>query len=379
MQTLALLLLLGLLAPPSTSVTPATQSTAERQSGDAGSQVDTEAKRPKRVVDSLPISWTPTVPYGLPEDLFERAPASDEVVALGRSLFFDPILSEDRSVSCSSCHDPKFGFADPVANSIGIHGQATTRNAPTLLNRALGSSFFWDGRASSLEEQSLMPISNPTEMGTELAPILARLAAQSSYAEGFRSALGGPPSGDHVGTALAAFLRRLTHGNSAVDRFRKGEYGVLSDEARAGMWIFESNGRCWKCHSGSNFSDEEFHNTGIGVREEQPEEGRFAISGIASERGAFKTPTLRGLTMTAPYMHDGSMKTLTEIVEFYREGGHPNAHLDEEMKVLEIDDRGARSLVAFLEALSDTAPSSSAGDGEDPYGDEDEGGAASGD
>ena len=313
---------------------------------------DVQAAGPRRVPDSLPATLPVGVPYGLPEDLFEREPSTEAALGLGRALFFDPILSQDRTVACSSCHDPRFGFSDPVARSVGIGGQLTQRNAPTLFNRALGESFFWDGRATSLEEQVLMPISNETEMGPALEPILQRLRADAGYAQRFREALGGEPSQQRLAVALAAFVRRLTHANSAVDRFRKGEYGVLSDDARAGMWIFESSGRCWKCHSGPNFSDESFHNTGIGVRSGIAELGRFEVSGVEAERGAFKTPTLRGLSATAPYMHDGSLASLAEVVEFYRQGGHPNPDLDEELAPLELTERGARSLVAFLEALS---------------------------
>ena len=165
-------------------------------------------------------------------------------------------------------------------------------------------------------------------------------------------AFGEGPSRDSVARALATFVRRLVVGDSPVDRFRTGEVTALSTLERTGMWIWESKGGCWRCHAGPNFSDEKFHNTGVGTVDGEPEVGRFAVTGNDAERGAFKTPTLRALALTAPYMHDGSLATLEEVVEFYRGGGGDNPHLDRRIAPLRLSDEEATALVAFLQALS---------------------------
>jgi len=305
----------------------------------------------ERPRDTLPAALPEAIPLGLPSVLAE-APPAEAAAALGRRLFFDPILSVDASVACASCHDPEHGFADPRPLSVGAHGRFTLRHAPTLYNRALGEAFLWDGRASTLEEQVLLPIENELEMALPLDDAIGRLTRDASYGAAFRDAFGEPPTREGLANALAAFVRRLLYGDSRVDRFRDGEHGALTPQERGGMWFFESRGACWRCHSGANFTDEDFHNTGIGVREGEPREGRFAVTGDDRDRGRFKTPTLRGLTETAPYMHDGSLATLEEVVEFYRKGGHANTNLDPMLGPLEMSDEDAANLVAFLKALS---------------------------
>ena len=308
---------------------------------------------PRLPRDELPAKLDASVPLGLPEDLALGAGGEEAELAvkLGRRLFFDPILSIDRTVACASCHDPSTGFANPSPLSIGVDGQ-TTRNTPTLFNRALGEHFSWDGRASSLEDQVLLPIENPIEMGLALEDALARLEADESYRGAFQAAFGEAPTRVLLADALAAFLRRILTADTGIDHFRNGDFAALTPAARSGLWFYESRGSCWRCHSGANFSDEDFHNTGVGATGGVPEEGRFAVTGDAADRGRFKTPTLRGLTHTAPYMHDGSLATLEEVVDFYRKGGHPNANLDEEVRALEMTDEDATNLVAFLRALS---------------------------
>ncbi len=285
------------------------------------------------------------------------APEGDPVarVALGARLFSDPVLSYDRTIACASCHAPEKGFADSAPFSTGVHGRRTARNAPTLLNRALGSSFMWDGRASSLEEQVLLPIENPLEMDLPLEEALARLETDADYRAAFERAFAASPGRETLARALAAYVRTLLVGATPVERFRAGEFAALSDEERAGMWFYESRGGCWRCHSGPNFSDEQFHDTGVGAGDGQPEAGRAAVTGREEDRGRFKTPTLHGLARTAPYMHDGSLATLEEVVEFYRQGGRPNTHLDPLLKPLEMSADDARNLVAFLRALSRVA------------------------
>jgi cytochrome c peroxidase len=274
-----------------------------------------------------------------------------DLVALGRALFFDPVLSRDGSVACASCHRPEASFADPRPRSVGVDGE-TTRNAPALVNRILGGSFMWDGRAATLEDQVLMPLANPVEMDLPADRAAARLAEDPAWTARFETACGGPPTRDRLARALAAFVRALVQGDSPVDRFLAGEVAALTAEEEAGMWVFESRGKCWRCHNGANFSDERLHSTGVGAREGAPEEGRFAVTGEERDRGRFKTPTLRGLAHSAPYMHDGSLATLEEVVEFYRRGGEPHGTRSPLMEPLELTDADARNLVAFLRALT---------------------------
>ena len=310
--------------------------------------------------DTLPAELPAAAPAGF-EQVAYTPPADTALqVNLGRRLFFDPILSEDRSVSCASCHRPDAGFADPTALSTGVGGQKTTRNAPTLFNRALGTSFMWDGRAGTLEEQVLQPIENPLEMNLALDDALARLAGDGSYATEFQAAFDGPPDRERLAHALAAFVRRLWIGDSPFDRFRAGDRGALSSPELAGFWLYESRGGCWRCHTGANFTDERFHNTGVGSRDGASMPGRFAITGDAADRGAFKTPTLRGLSHTAPYMHDGSKASLLEVVEFYRDGGQENDDLSGLIEPIQLSDQDVTNLVAFLESLSRTAPAAAA-------------------
>lgn len=311
--------------------------------------------------DTLPTPLPLAIPVGL-EVAFEKAGWEEsaagqplgldaDLVALGRALFFDPVLSRDRTVACASCHRPEASFADPRARSSGIGGE-TLRNAPALVNRVLGSSFMWDGRAETLEDQVLMPLANPVEMDLPADRAAARLAADPSWTARFEAAVGGPPTRDGLARALAAFVRALVEGDSPVDRFLAGDVAALSAEEEAGMWVFESRGKCWRCHNGANFSDERLHSTGVGARDGAPEEGRFAVTGEESDRGRFKTPTLRGLARSAPYMHDGSLATLEEVVEFYRRGGEPHSTRSPLMEPLELTDADAKNLVAFLRALT---------------------------
>lgn len=281
----------------------------------------------------------------------ESTPLALARLALGRRLFFDPILSLDRSVSCASCHDPARAFATNDVRPPGVGGRLCGRNSPPIFNRAWGATHFWDGRAATLEQQVVMPIEHPDEMALPLHEALARLAGDAGYRALFAAAGTSEPDAATLAASLAEFLRRLVVGDSPIDRFRAAQ-GPLSALERRGLWLYESKGRCWKCHSGPNFSDEQFHNTGVGVRDGAPEPARFAVTGEETDTGAFKTPTLRMVAKTAPYMHDGSLATLEEVVRFYARGGEKNPHLDPKMEPLELDDHDVAALVAFLEALS---------------------------
>ena len=277
-------------------------------------------------------------------------------VALGRRLFFDRILSRDRSLACASCHDPAHGFADPRPLSVGIDKALGQRNAPSLFNVAMGQRFFWDGRASSLEEQVRFPIENPRELGSKLTEVVAWLKADAGYVSEFGRTFPDGVTAANVDRSIADFERTLLLGNSRVDQFRAGKADVLTDAQRQGLWLYESRGRCWWCHSGANFTDERFHNTGVGSRQANPDAGRMSVSRRVSDRGRFKTPTLRGVGRTAPYMHDGSVKTLKEVVEFYNRGGVKNPQLDPLMRPLELDKKEVGFLVEFLKALDGQWP-----------------------
>lgn len=307
------------------------------------------------IVDTLPAVLPAEPPLGLQAAAlkFESSPdPTGAWLALGRRLFFDPLLSSDGSISCASCHRPSHGFADPRPLSVGVAGRSTLRHAPALLNRALGRAFMWDGRATTLEEQVLRPIVNPLEMDLSLEDALQRLALDEGYASGFRDLTGSEPRETDLSRALATFVRRLWHAGSSVDRFRSGDVRALSPAEKAGMWVYESRGGCWRCHGGANFTDESFHNTGIGAVDGVALPGRMGFTGAREDRGAFKTPTLRGLTLTGPYMHDGSLASLEEVIAFYRRGGQANPDLDGNLRALELSDQDASNLVAFLRALS---------------------------
>jgi cytochrome c peroxidase len=304
--------------------------------------------------DSLSAELTiAQVPLGLPAREFPKDnPLSAERVKLGRQLFFDPILSADKTVACASCHSPEHGFAGAGERPRGIRGQQTPRKAPSLLNRAYGSAFFWDGRARSLEEQALKPIEDPTEMGSAMPEVLKRLSENDQYKTKFEQAFPDGVTKENLGKAIASFERVLLRGDSPLDRFReKGQRSAMTAEQRHGQWLYESKGSCWKCHSGPNFTDERFHNTGVSWKKEPLDLGRFSVTKVDSDLGKFKTPTLRGLALTAPYMHDGSMKTLDEVVEFYNRGGNKNSNLDPLISPLNLSKEEKDALVAFLKAL----------------------------
>jgi cytochrome c peroxidase len=304
--------------------------------------------------DTLPAKLAlDEVPLGLePRPVPKDNPLTEQRVRLGRRLFFDPILSADNTVACASCHRPDRGFAGSEARPRGIRGQRATRRAPSLFNRAYGASFFWDGRESTLEGQALRPIVDALEMGSTLAAALDRLRANSTYKAQFEAAFPDGVTAANLGRALASFERVLLRGDSAVDRFRRqGNTEALGARERHGLWLYESKGRCWRCHSGANFTDEAYHNTGVGWGKVPVDLGRFAVTKQEADRGRFKTPTLRGVSLTGPYMHDGSVASLEEVVNFYNRGGGANPNLDPALAPLSLSKDEVRDLVAFLKAL----------------------------
>lgn len=283
-------------------------------------------------------------------------------MALGRRLFFDKDLSIDRSVSCATCHEPEHAFADRRPLAVGVLGRVGKRNSPTIVNRGFGRLHFWDGRAATLEAQVLLPIADPNEMDMRLEDLVARLGADDSYVAAFEAVFERPMTVDDVGRALGAYLRTVRSGDSPYDRFIDGATDALSAEAQLGLTVFRGKGRCFICHREPTFSDEQFYNTGVawraatssGVGESNPyqDDGRFGVTSNARDRGAFKVPTLREVARTAPYMHDGSLATLQDVVEFYDQGGRPNPNLIRIIGPLRLTPAEKGGLVAFLESLS---------------------------
>lgn len=330
--------------PPTTTVTAPSAAASPVAAAPAGlSDGTTPAKGADFII----------VPKGLPTDLNVPAenPLTKEKVELGKMLYFDKRLSADGTISCATCHDPKKGWTDQEAVSTGIHGQKTPRNAPTVINATYFKSQFWDGRAKDLEEQSLGPIAAPGEMGNTHEKMVATVSAIEAYKPLFEKAFGGPPTKERVAQAIGSFERTVLSGNSAYDKFVTGDKAALSPEAQRGKDVFFGKGRCVTCHVPPTFSDSMFHNLGVGMKAAKPDEGRFVVSKEEKDKGAFKTPGLRDLTLTAPYMHDGSQKTLEEVVEFYDKGGEANPHLDPLMTKLNLTKEEKADLVAFLKAL----------------------------
>ena len=289
----------------------------------------------------LPIQW--------PKDnLYSKAKWE-----LGRTLYYDPRISADNSVSCASCHAPKFGFTDGQAVSAGIKHQLGGRSAPTVINRAYSALQFWDGRALTLEEQAGGPMANPIEMGHTHEGVCQRLAAIPGYRKMFEAAFNTDEiTIDRVTKAIATFERTVLSGNSPYDRYKAGDHKALTATQVRGMDVFINKAKCDTCHEGINFTVNAYHNLGIGTDKPDPDPGRFAISKNPKDWAAFKTPTLREVANTAPYMHDGRFKTLDEVVDFYDKGGIPNKNLDEAMKPLHLNVQDKKDLVEFLKALS---------------------------
>jgi cytochrome c peroxidase len=302
-----------------------------------------------------------SAPLGVDEPVIPEAnPLTPEKVALGQQLFFDPRLSVDNTVACATCHDPRKGFSNGERVGIGIRGQRGPRNVPTLFNAALNDFYFWDGRAASLEEQALGPIQHPREMGQSHEATVAKLRRLKGYRVQFARVFGTEAfTIQEVAAAIAAFERTLLTGNSPVDRYLfGGETGALTAAQERGFIVFREKARCVKCHLFDAFSapfmDNRFHNIGIGTDGPDPDPGRFAVTKRPTDRGKFKTPTLRNVSQTAPYMHDGRFATLEEVVDFYDKGGLPNPNLDPDIIPLGLTAQEKADLLAFLRALDGT-------------------------
>ena len=325
--------------------------------------------------------WT----YFVPKD----NPMTAAKVALGRELFFDKRLSADGSISCAGCHAPERAFTDGKPIAEGIGGRRGTRNSPTLLNAMFNTGQFWDGRAESLEAQARLPLVNPDEMGNQTyEQIVARLRGEPDYVKKFERVFGGAITMEAVAKAIAAYERTLVAGNSPFDRYQAGDMNALSSAARNGMILFRGKARCNVCHTINQgfgaypfLSDGNYRNPGVAASvagfaalsrramqvagdfkpallaelNKQPDSqllGRFLVTGNTLDIGAFRTPSLRNVELTAPYFHDGSAATLADVVKFYVKGGNANAFRDWQLEPVDLSEDEQRELIEFLKALT---------------------------
>jgi len=270
---------------------------------------------------------------------------------LGKKLFNEKRLSKDGKVACATCHSPKHAFTDGKPKAVGIEGQVGNRNTPTVVNRAMGETQFWDGRAASLEEQATGPLFAPIEMGMNPESAIKVLKSDRRYRKMFRRVFKGPPTVERIAEAIAAYERTVYSIDAPFDRFMAGKSEDLSASAQRGFLVFNAKGKCRECHTGQNFTDEMFHVLGVGGEKDV---GRFEVTQKEEDRGGYKTPTLREITRTGPYMHDGSQGTLEEVVEFYDKGGEPHPNLDKRMIKLNLTVQEKSDLVEFLRSLSGT-------------------------
>lgn len=287
------------------------------------------------------------LPSGLNrEDFFlpPNNPMSTDKVELGRTLFFDLRLSSDNTVSCATCHFPQAAFSDNRQVALGVGMAAGDRNSPTIINRAFSREQFWDGRAGSLEEQLKLPLINPKEMAMSSHELLvSKVAGIKGYRSWFKRVFAREVNMDDLARAIAAFERTVVSGNSRYDEFKAGNQQALNEAEKRGLALFEGRARCTQCHSGPNLTDEKYHNLGVDWDNNRVDLGRYKVTGDEQDIGAFKTPTLREVANTAPYMHNGAFATLQEVVTLYNRGGVANPFLDVEMR------RPNRTLEQLLE------------------------------
>jgi cytochrome c peroxidase len=293
------------------------------------------------------------VPAGFPAFTApdDNAPTAERI-ALGRRLFYDERLSRTQEISCSSCHVQADAFADPNRVSTGVDGRTGTRNAPALINLAWGKSFFWHGGASSLEVQAVGPIKNPLEMDMSLADVAERLSQDAGLSKDFETAYDDGPNESSITRAIASFVRSLVSGSSAYDRYLLGDSGALSDAAVRGEGLFNGErAECFHCHAGFNFTNNGFRNDGSDPND--PDEGRQEITLKASDFGKFKVPTLRNVAVSAPYMHEGALATLDDVIDSYVAGGRGHPNTDPTIVPLDLTPTDKADLRAFLESLTD--------------------------
>jgi cytochrome c peroxidase len=297
-----------------------------------------------KVPDIGPLPTTVPIP---PNNLNYEAK-----VQLGKQLYFDGRLSSNNAISCAFCHLPTAGFADPKQVSIGVGGKQGGRNSPTVFNTAFNPVQFWDGRVGSLEEQALGPIQNPVEMAETHENVVVKLGKIKGYQEQFQKVFGTNVNLQGIVEAIAAYERTIISTNSPFDKFMLGDKTAMTEQAVNGMQLFKGKARCIVCHNGPNFTDNRFHNLGVPQVGPQKEDlGRFYVTRLEKDKRAFKTPTLRSITETAPYMHDGAFQKLEEVIEFLDNGGGDDSNKSHLMKPLGLTAEEKAQLLAFLNAL----------------------------
>jgi cytochrome c peroxidase len=339
---------------------------------------------------SVPAQQPPPVPLFSAEVIKSFTPSdnpiTDAKAKLGDMIFDEKRVSADNSVACNTCHSPRNGFTTHTETSRGVGDQLGKRNAPSILNAMFYKSMFWDGRAATLEEQSTLPILNPVEMGQkDPKDVVAKLAAIPEFVEAFQKVFGRPPNWEDMGKALAAFERTRLSTEAPFDRFLRGDEKAFNASQRRGWVLFTGKARCGSCHTYDPalplFGDNRFHNTGVGTSKQDFNQlatraaesaaasnkaeidklaletdysglGRFLVTQKKEDVGAFRTPFLRDVLLTGPYMHDGSLETLWDVVEFFNKGGERNPFLDAEMKPLGLTANEVDDLVNFLGALT---------------------------
>jgi cytochrome c peroxidase len=239
---------------------------------------------------------------------------------LGKLLFFDPLLSKSKKISCATCHKPEYAFADTSPVSIGFKNRRGSRNTPTAMNLLLQQIFFWDGRAQNLEEQALEPIENPVEMNLPVDSAIRRLRFSKKYSEFFMKVFKTAPNRENLAAAIAAFERTLETSDSPFDNWKfSDDSNAVNESAKRGFVLFNTKGKCNICHFGSDFTQHEFRNIGLFNGKNFNDSGRMVITGKQEDLGRFKTPSLRNVAVTAPYMHNGLVKTLDDVIDFYNE------------------------------------------------------------
>lgn len=292
-------------------------------------------------------------PAGFPEMVVPtNNPTTAAKALLGRHLFYDKRFSRDLSTSCGSCHLQEHAFSDTMAFSRGVEGRIGTRNAPSLANVGYNTSLLWEGGVPTLEQQAIVPITHPAEMDLHTDTLVARLTSEPIYSRLFNDAWGDDViTIERITKSIAAFQRTLVSGNSAFDRSRNGDASAMSASAKRGEELFFNEvGDCFHCHGGYNFTDNDFHNNGLS---ETSDDGRFAITQRERDKGKFKTPTLRNIAVTAPYMHDGRFATLEEVLDHYNAGGQGHPNSDVLMRPLNMTDQEKQDLIEFLRELTD--------------------------
>jgi len=282
-------------------------------------------------------------------------PTTPEKVELGYLLFFDKRMSKDESMSCESCHHTDKAWTEGQAVSPKVGGAMNKRNAPTVLNVAYHTSFYWDGRAPTVEAVSKAAWTG--QLGADPATVATKLAGNATYRAHFQRAFASPPSAENIPKALASFFRALKSGNAPYDRFEEGDQKAVSKQARRGFEVFRK-ANCALCHVPPLYTDSLFHNTGIAwadVEESKRDHGRMDATKDPKDDGKFKTPTMRDIALTAPYFHDGSVKTLDEAMDLMIRGGKKNPNIDEKLKPAKLSKADRAALKAFLESLTGTA------------------------